>query len=185
MPCPTADPFLVHAGVRSRGSQDPERQHRREPRLFRRAFRRHRGVRLGSAQGWRLSDAGLIGRHAIELSMHDIPGRRCASRRCAVAHGRSSRRIDQDGFRSRASKDLEREKVRSPYVPQTKISSGRGLGRRSEHCWWHAAYLSEHPGSDRRRYPSRQRSLLAGHPLRNPQPKSLKFRSLRCWRPSR
>jgi hypothetical protein len=100
--------------------------------------------------------------------MHDIPGRRCAWRHRVVAHGRSSRRIDQDGVRSRASKDLEREEGRSPTFRKREIPSGRGLGRRSEQRWWHAARLSEHPGSDRLRHTSRQRSLLAGHPLQSP-----------------
>jgi hypothetical protein len=66
------------------------------------------------------SDAVPIVQRAIGLSMHDIPGRRCASRRCAVAHGRWWRQTDQDGVRYRASKGPEREEARSPHVPQTR-----------------------------------------------------------------
>jgi hypothetical protein len=93
--------------------------------------------------------------------MHDIPGRRCVSRRYAVAHVRWWKQTDQAGVRSRASKGLEREKRDLLTLGKREISSGGRLGRRL-------------------RQSSYPRSLLASHPLRNPQPKSLKFRSLRC-----
>ena len=120
MPCSIDEPFVGHDGVHSKGPKGQQRQRRQEPRPFQPASPRHRRVRPSSAQAWRLSDAVPIVRRAIGLSMHDIPGRRCASRHSVVAHGRWWRPSDQDAVQSPAPKGPEREKVRSPPVPQTR-----------------------------------------------------------------
>ena len=69
--------------------QDLERQCRSGPRSFQRAFPRHRCAKPDSAQASQLSDAGLIVRRATGPLSLGTRDRRCALRRCAVAHGRS------------------------------------------------------------------------------------------------
>ena len=81
---------------------------------------------------------------------------------------------------------LHLEKCDLLALGQRQVPPGERLCRESEHCWWHAARLSEQSGSDRLRYSGFERSFFTAQPRGNPPPKSALFITPRhLWPPRR
>ncbi len=132
MRVPTASPAGGHVDGLSSTRSDREREHRSERRRRQPVVLPHTPAMSRFAPALPVWDGEWLARHAIALSLHDIPNCRFGWQRCAATPGRSSMLPAQVDERPPAWSNLARAGARSPLAPQTRDTGRRAASLKAQ-----------------------------------------------------